>query len=126
VKKTTTITKKKTRAKTKKVSATKPAATSPAFERVIAAFAKDARVKSGKMMASVGLKLNGKIFTMFVKGTFVAKLPRDRVDALVAEGRGKHFDPGHGRPMKEWIALRADEASWVGLAREAYRFVASG
>ena len=37
------------------------------------------------------------------KGQFVAKLPRERVDELVRLGQGEHFDPGHGRKMKEWV-----------------------
>jgi hypothetical protein len=45
------------------------------------------------------------------------------VDAHVAAGVGEHFDPGHGRRMKEWIAIDPGRADWVGLAREAYEFV---
>jgi len=41
----------------------------------------------------------------------------------VSGGQGERFDPGHGRLMKEWIAVRAGAADWVELAREAYDFV---
>jgi hypothetical protein len=96
----------------------------PKFAPVIAAFAQDRRVTSGKMMASVGLKLNGKIFVMLVRGKLVAKLPKERVDALVKSGAGVHFDPRHdGRQMKEWIELRGTSPPWIELAREAHRFV---
>jgi TfoX/Sxy family transcriptional regulator of competence genes len=95
----------------------------PKFARIAKAFHDDPRVTSGKMMAAVGLKVDGKIFAMFPKGTFVAKLPKARVDDLVAAGRGVHFDPGHGRLMKEWIALDGHEKTWLALAREARRFV---
>jgi hypothetical protein len=98
-------------------------AVDPAFARVVAAFAKESDVTSGKMMASFGLKVNGKIFAMHVRGDLVVKLPKARVDELVGAGKGAHFDPGHGRPMKEWIAIGGDEPSWVALAREAHRFV---
>jgi hypothetical protein len=30
--------------------------------------------------------------------------------AKAAAGKGKHFDPGHGRLMKEWIAVEAGAA----------------
>jgi hypothetical protein len=70
--------------------------------------------------------LIGKIFAMHVKGKFVAKLPKDRVDGLVRAGKGQYFDPGHGRLMKEWVALDSDTGSWVDLAREAHRFVKGG
>ncbi len=76
------------------------------------------------MMSSYGLKVKGKIFAMFGRDQFVAKLPRERVDDLVARGEGIRFDPRRdGRVMKEWIVVRAGGADWVQLAREAYDFV---
>ena len=63
---------------------------------------------------------------MLVKESFVAKLPKVRVDALVASGAAKHFDPGHGKLMKEWVALQGNQNQWVGLAKEAYGFVGKG
>jgi hypothetical protein len=63
------------------------------------------------------------IFAMLVKGRFVTKLPRDRVDELVRSGIGEYFDPGHGRLMKEWVAVSGATDSWVGLARAARRYV---
>jgi hypothetical protein len=95
----------------------------PTFAPIVQAFSGDRRVTTGKMMGSVGLRVNGKVFAMHVKGRFVAKLPRARVDALVQAGAGRYFDPGHGRLMKEWVAVAGDAASWLGLAREAYAFV---
>jgi hypothetical protein len=97
-----------------------------AFAPVVEAFRGDRSVTSGWMMASFGLKVNGRIFAMYPKGKFVAKLPKSRVDALVGERVGKPFDPGHGRLMKEWIELSGHRAMWVELAKEAYRFVKSG
>ncbi|HLJ14992.1 MAG TPA: hypothetical protein VKV15_10885 [Bryobacteraceae bacterium] len=89
------------------------------FAPVADAFAGVEDVSRGIMMSSYGLKVNGKIFAMFARGKFVAKLPRQRVDELVSGGQGERFDPGHGRLMKEWIAVRAGAADWVELAREA-------
>jgi len=59
---------------------------------------------------------------MSSKGQFVVKLPKDRVDELVRLGRGQYFDPGHGRLMKEWLAVEGGAGSWIALAREAHRF----
>ena len=56
---------------------------------------------------------------MSSKGHFVVKLPEERVNALIAAGRGTHFDPGHGRLMKEWLVVTVDHKFWVPLAREA-------
>jgi len=69
------------------------------------------------------LKVGGKIFAMPAQGRLVIKLPAARVDALVASKRGKRFDPGHGRVMKEWIALDGGEKDWLSLTREARAFV---
>jgi hypothetical protein len=56
------------------------------------------------------------------KGLFVAKLSRERVDELVRTRQGSYFDPGHGRLMKQWVALNGPTPSWASLAREAYQF----
>src|SRR5713101_3678529 len=81
--------------------------------------------QSKKRFGSSGLKINDKIFAMISsKGKFVVKLPRERVDALVAAGAGERFDPGHGRLMKEWLTVATtSEARWLRLAREAMEFV---
>jgi TfoX/Sxy family transcriptional regulator of competence genes len=98
----------------------------PEFAAVAAAFAKDAKVAAGKLMSSYGLKIDGKIFAMFGRGKFVAKLPKQRVDELVSKGMGERFDPGHGRLMKEWIAMSSHNEDWPTLAQEAYRYVKTG
>ena len=72
------------------------------------------------------LKINKKIFAMLASDDrFVVKLPRARVDALVAGGQGERFDPRHnGRAMREWLVVGAGrEARWLPLAREAMEFV---
>ena len=96
------------------------------FETIARAFAKDGDVSTGKMFGSSGLKVNGKVFAMVVKGSLVAKLPKARVDELVAAGDGLPFDPGHGKLMKEWVSVPSGRASWLALAREAHRFVKGG
>jgi hypothetical protein len=116
----------------KAIKATKPTTKKTAAEApqvpveyasVVDAFVRKADVTGGLMMASYGLRVNGKIFVMFPRGTFVAKLPKPRVDALVAAGDGEQFDPGHGRLMKEWVVVHNAALDLVGLAREAYDFV---
>jgi TfoX/Sxy family transcriptional regulator of competence genes len=114
--------------KHRRISGPKAPATEidPSFAPVVEALANDRHVTYGRMFASMGLKVNGKIFAMLVKGRFVAKLPKERVDDLVRTGKGEYFDPGHGRLMKEWVVLDSEPGSWVGLAREAHRFVKGG
>ena len=76
---------------------------------------------------SSALQVGGKIFAMVSSnGSFVVKLPKQRVEQLEASGVGQRFDPGHGRLMKEWLALDpSSNEDWLSLAREALRFVAS-
>jgi hypothetical protein len=100
------------------------------FERLVARFAEDpavtppSRGEGGKFGASA-LKVDGRIFAMVVKDELALKLPRERVEELVASGAGRPFDRGDGRLMKEWVTVDAAraEADVDGLADEAYRFV---
>jgi hypothetical protein len=99
------------------------------FGAVVDAFARDRQVtRGGKGFGSSGLKVNGKLFVLLSDrtGRFVAKLPKARVDELVRAGKGEPFDPGHGRLMREWVALFPGEEDWVVVAREACRFVKGG
>ena len=84
------------------------------------------KASGARKFGSNGLKVNGKLFALFTQGTLVVKLPKERVTALIAAKAGKAFDPGHGRLMKEWVALTSPKASWIDLAKEAYRFVRDG
>lgn len=105
---------------------TKPPAVQELFDEVAGRLAAaDASVDQGKMMNAVGLKTSGKFFAMVAKGELVVKLPRERVDELVAGRTGRRFDPGHGRLMKEWVTLRPrDATTCAAYVEEARRFVA--
>jgi len=70
-----------------------------------------------------GLRVDGKIFAMLVRGEFVAKLPAERAEALVEAGRATRFQIGK-RQMREWVALPpGSQADWPTLARTALDFV---
>ena len=82
--------------------------------------------RRGMFGSSGQLKTSNRIFAMLVRGKLVVKLPRQRVDVLVASGEGERFDPGHGRLMKEWLTLApTSDVGWLSLATEALEFVAS-
>ena len=106
---------------------TTPVGAEASFERVSERLLAEAEeVESGRMFGALALKLRGKVFAMVVKGELVVKLPAARTEALVASGSGRPFDPGHGRVLKEWVALRPrDEAGYEAYMREAQAFVES-
>ena len=79
--------------------------------------------EGGSGFGRSALRYQRKIFAMFVRGQLVLKLPRHRVDELVAGGHGVRFDANKGTPMKEWFSLDPESAlDWSGLAREALAF----
>jgi TfoX/Sxy family transcriptional regulator of competence genes len=96
------------------------------FAEVIDAFKDRPDVAPARMFGSEGLKVGGKVFAMSVRGSLVVKLAKARAEALAATGAATPFDPGHGRPMKQWIAVAPDAAlDWLALAEEAMACVAA-
>jgi hypothetical protein len=80
---------------------------------------------AGRKFGSNGLKVRDRLFAMLSQDRLVVKLPRSRVDALVAAGDGQRMVSGGGRVMKEWLVLApASRLDWTDLAREAHDFVA--
>jgi hypothetical protein len=76
---------------------------------------------------SSALCLHGTIFALLSNGRLVVKLPRQRVEALIAAGDGEPYAPRRdGRVLKEWLAVApTSDVEWLPLAREALAFVAS-
>ena len=97
------------------------------FEEIVTRFISEPTVSRGTGFGSMpGLRVGGKIFAMLVNEELVVKLPKPRVDELVDSSSGSRFNPGHGRPMKEWAsAPPAGGPDWLRLAEEAFSFVSS-
>jgi hypothetical protein len=98
------------------------------FEKIVVSLKRSPKVSVGaskKGFGSSALCVGEKIFAMISsKGGFVVKLPKERVDALVALGVGSRFEPSRGRVMKEWLVVdSASNEDWLSLAREALKFV---
>jgi hypothetical protein len=96
------------------------------YAQVVRAFLRRPGVtQQGRGFGSAALRIRGKMFaTLSPAGAFVVKLPRQRVDALVADGQGRPFEPGPGRVMTEWLELHAaSDQDWTLLAEEALTFV---
>ena len=99
------------------------------FAAVVEALARNPAVTHSKqgsrLFGNSALKVHDKIFAMISSsGEFVVKLPKARVDALVATGAGARFDANRDRPMKEWLEVSSESSEdWLQLAREALEFV---
>lgn len=94
------------------------------FQTVVDDHSTDPAVRQAKMFGAHCLQVNDKNFAMLYKGQLVVKLPRERVEALVATGEGKLFDPGHGRVMGGWAMIDpVSEEQWRQLAQEAKAYV---
>lgn len=94
------------------------------FTDVVAALSSERGVTKGRMFGSVGLKVGKQVFAMDVKGRLVVKVSPQRASELRDAGLADAFDPGHGRPMKQWVAIdtRA-KVDWLQLSREALAYV---
>jgi TfoX/Sxy family transcriptional regulator of competence genes len=93
------------------------------YSRIVEDELKDERVTLGKMFGASGLRIDGKVYAMVVKGQLVVKLPRERVTELALAEGAEPFMQG-GRVMKEWAAVEPTAAvDWRSLVGEAKRFV---
>jgi TfoX/Sxy family transcriptional regulator of competence genes len=80
----------------------------------------DGKVAVSRMFGTNCLKVSGKVYAMEFKGALVVKLAKSRAASLVSSGLATVFDPGHGRPMKQWIAVDpAGQLDWASLVEEA-------
>ncbi len=98
-----------------------------AFAKLVDTFADDPRVtlpvaRRGRF-GSRGLRVDGKVFAMCVKGELAVKLAADAVEAALARGEGRALTMGK-RVMKAWLVVHAPPASWRDHALRARDHVA--
>jgi len=98
------------------------------FDEVAASQLGEPDVSEAQMFGAPGLKTGGKFFVTLFRGELSVKLPKERVDELVASGVGSPFEPMEGRAMKEWLALAPEAGAdrWKAHAVEARAFVSGG
>ncbi len=82
-------------------------------------------VKS-QMFGMPTLKVGGKAFAGAWRGAMVFKLSPDDVQAALKLKGAELFDPGMGRPMKEWVMVPPAHAKrWSELASSSLAYVAA-
>jgi hypothetical protein len=84
------------------------------FAAVVTAIENESGISRGRMFGSEGLKVGKQVFAMEVKGRLVVKLSIERAEELRWKGLAEAFDPSHGRPMKQWVAVSPEaKVDWV-------------
>jgi hypothetical protein len=96
------------------------------FDPLVDEYTKRPEVSLGRMFASEGLSVRGKVFAFVgFTGNLFAKLPEKRVGELIEAGDA-HPAVMRDRPMREWVTLDPDRPdTWSGIVAEAYAFVDS-
>lgn len=86
----------------------------------------DPRVEEGTIMNGRCARVAGEFLGLVDhKGSgLVVKLPRERVDELIAQGVGQPFAPAT-KVFREWVSVpKRDRRRWRALLREGVEFVA--
>lgn len=96
------------------------------FDPIAETFLTREGVDIGRMFASEGLRVRGKIFAFVaLDGGVMIKIPAPRTEQLIAAGEAERVVM-RGRPMREWVIVPATQAEhWGPLMEEAYAFVDS-
>ncbi len=83
-------------------------------------------VSRGKAFGMPCLKVSGKMFAGYFEESMTFKLTGESHRLALGLPGAKLFDPGMGRPMKEWVQVPfAHEAAWEQLALDAMEYVVS-
>jgi hypothetical protein len=82
-------------------------------------------VVEGTIMKSRCLRVGEEFLALvdFKGSGLVVKLPKERVAALIEQGRGQSFAPAK-KVFKEWLSVpELDREAWGSLLREGVEFV---
>ena len=91
----------------------------------VAAGLESAGVIRGNMFGMPCLKIGKKVIAGMFGDAMTFKLPPEARARAVALPGVEPFDPGMGRPMKEWVVIPlAQSTVWPDFAAEALEYVA--
>lgn len=97
------------------------------YEEVVGILTTKSAVQAGVMFGMPCIKVKGKAFSGLWENKLVLKIGEDRTQALIKTQLGQPFDPGMGRPMREWVLVAEPKTGakqkWLALAEEAQQFV---
>jgi hypothetical protein len=83
-------------------------------------------VSRGKAFGMPCLKVSGKMFAGFFEESMTFKLTGEPHGRALSLPGARLFDPGMGRPMKEWVQVPFTQGgAWEQLALNALEYVAS-
>ncbi|MCP3757254.1 MmcQ/YjbR family DNA-binding protein [Streptomyces sp. TBY4] len=102
-----------------------PGAPTGFFTEISASALAQPGVATGTMMGFPCLRVSGAFFASCDprSGDLIVKLPRERVEQLIASGAGGPFAPA-GRTFREWVVIGDRDADrWAELIDEARVFV---
>ena len=96
------------------------------FEQLTKYLAENKDVLSSQMFGKPCLKVKGKAFLALHQKLLVFKLPGDAHKKALSQKGAALWDPsGKGRPMKEWVAIPAENLSDAkALSNHALAYVA--
>jgi hypothetical protein len=84
-------------------------------------------VTIGPAMRNEGLKVDGKLYAMVVRGRLVVKLPATQAAEMTDAGDAIPFEPRPGRLMREWVMVdppaSSDVGGWRRLIEDAGEYV---
>lgn len=84
-------------------------------------------IELSQLFGKPSIKINGKAFSCYFEDEMVFRLPATTHKYAMELKGSKLFDPsGKGRPMKEWVQVKAAHKNeWKKLATEAMKYSSS-
>ena len=96
------------------------------YNKIAADMAAESGAVIGKMFGMPSLFINGNAFAGYFQESLILKLTGEAHTKALAEPGAKLFDPGMGRPMKEWVHVPFSSAKkWPKLAEESLGYVST-
>ena len=93
------------------------------YEELKTHFSKDRDVTVLSGRGAQGIKQGKKLIVMFMKGEIIVKLPANRVSEIITSGEGEAYDPGTGKPMKNWVLIPETRKDlWIKYCEEAKNY----